>query len=72
MNDNNITPAMKEVEGVKVGDKVTYEACHEETGQDMFGIGWVKEIDDKNNRIWIQTTRKFIWVETAGVTKIQK
>lgn len=55
----------------KIGDKVTFDAYNHDEEKDMFGRGWVKEIDTENDQIIIRTTRKLIWVQTAGVSLIK-
>lgn len=57
---------------LRIGDKVTFDAFNHDEEKDMFGRGWVKEIDTDNDQIIIQTTRKLIWVQTDGVSLVKQ
>lgn len=56
---------------MKIGDKIQFECYNHDTEKDMFGRGWIKEIDEENDQIIIQTTRGIIWVQTAGVSTLK-
>lgn len=54
---------MKDQKGLQIGQKVHFEYWDSDLCKDIYGTGWVTEIDKYNGIIHIQTTRKLHWIE---------
>lgn len=56
----------------KVGDKVLFEYYDYDACKDVFGRGWVREIDDENHSVIVNTTRGLKWMEPAAIRQVIK